>query len=76
MGARVSDRDREKGAQLRAEQIQKKVRSRSMSEASRNMGERLRKMNDQASTLDKRLSQHAEESRRWHRSWDDSPRLD
>ncbi len=68
MGARVSDRDREKGAQLRAEHIQKNVRSRGMGEASRNMGERLRKMNDQASTLDKRLSQHADESRRWHRS--------
>ena len=47
-----------------------------MSEASRNMGERLREMNDQASTLDKRLSQHAGEGRRWHGSWDDSPRLD
>ena len=76
MGARVPYRNLDKGAQLRAEQIEKKVRSRSMSEASRNMGERLRKMDDQASTLDKRLSRHAEESHRWHRSWDDPPRLD
>ena len=39
------------------------------------MGERLRKMNDQASTLDKRLRLHAEESKSWHATWDDQPRL-
>ena len=70
----MSDRDREKGAQLRAERIQKKVRSRSMSKASRSMGERLREMNDQASTLDKQLSRQAGEGQRWHRIWDDPPR--
>ena len=70
----MSERDREKGAQLRAERIQKKVRSRGMNEASRNMGERLRKMNDQSNSLDKRLSRHAEEGQRWHRIWDDPAR--
>ena len=39
------------------------------------MGERLRKMNDQASTLDKRLRLHAEESKGWHETWDDQPML-
>jgi hypothetical protein len=40
------------------------------------MDERLRKMNDQASTLDKRLSRHAEESQSWHTTWDDPSSLD
>jgi hypothetical protein len=35
----------------------------------------VRKMNDQASLLDKRLSRHAEESQRWHGTWEDPPRL-
>jgi hypothetical protein len=39
------------------------------------MGERLRKMNDRASLLDKRLRLHAEESKRWHTTWDDPSRL-
>jgi hypothetical protein len=39
------------------------------------MGERLRLMNDQASLLDKRLSRHAEESKRWHTTWDDPAKL-
>jgi hypothetical protein len=30
-------------------------------------------MNDQASTLDKRLRGHAEESKSWHIAWDDPP---
>ena len=72
----MSERDRDRGAEQRAERIRRRVRSRNMSRASRNMGERLRKMNDQASTLDKRLSRHAEESQRWHTTWDDPPRLD
>jgi hypothetical protein len=38
------------------------------------MDERLRKMNDQASTLDKRLRRHAEEGMRWHTTWDDTSR--
>ena len=46
-----------------------------MSRASRSMDERLRKMNDQARTLDKRLHRHAEESERWHATWDDPPKL-
>jgi hypothetical protein len=46
-----------------------------MSRASKSMDERLRKMNDQASTLDKRLSRHAEEGMRWHTTWDDPWRL-
>ena len=49
-------------------------RSRSMSRASKSMDERLRKMNDQASLLDKRLSRHAEESKSWHTTWDDTSR--
>ena len=39
------------------------------------MDERLRKMNDQVSVLDKRLSRHAEESKGWHARWDDPPSL-
>jgi hypothetical protein len=39
------------------------------------MDERLRKMNEQAGLLDKRLSLHAEESERWHMIWDDPSRL-
>jgi hypothetical protein len=73
---RVSERDRDRGAELRAERVRWRGRSRNMSRASKSMDERLRKMNDQASTLDKRLSRHAEESQRWHTTWDDPPRLD
>jgi hypothetical protein len=47
-----------------------------MSRASLSMGERLRKMNDQASLLDKRLRLHSEESKSWHTPWDDLWRLD
>jgi hypothetical protein len=71
----VPERDRDRGAEQRAERIRWRGRSRSMSRASRNMGERLRKMNAQASLLDKRLSLHAEESKSWHATWDDPPRL-
>jgi hypothetical protein len=71
----VSERDRDRGAELRAERIRWRGRSRSMSRVSRNMDERLRKMNDQASLLDKRLSRHAEESKRWHTTWDEPSRL-
>jgi hypothetical protein len=73
---RVSEEDRDRGAELRAERIRWRGRSRSMSRASRKMDERLRKMNDQASTLDKRLSRHAEESQSWHTTWDDPSSLD
>ena len=71
----MSERARGRQAELRAKRIRWRGRSRSMSKASRNMDESLRKMNDQAGILDKRLRHHAEESRRWHRSWDDPPRL-
>ena len=62
------EQDRDRGAKLRAERVRWKGRSRSMSRASKNMDERLRKMRDQASTLDKRLSRHAEEGMRWDRN--------
>jgi hypothetical protein len=67
----VSDRDRNRGAELRAERMQRRVRSRRMSQASRNIDEHLRQMNEQASLLDKRLGRHGEESESWHRTWDD-----
>ena len=67
----MSDRSRGRGAEVRAERIQRRVRSRSMSQASRNMDEHLRQMNDQASLLDKRLGRHGEQSKSWHRKWDD-----
>jgi hypothetical protein len=71
----VSERDRERGAELRAERIRWRGRSRNMNRASRNMDEHLRKMKDQGSTLNRRLRRHAEESARWHTNWDDPPRL-
>jgi hypothetical protein len=67
----VSDRNRGRGAELRAERIQRRVRSRRMSKASRNMDEHLRQMTDQASVLDKHLRRLAEESESWHRKWDE-----
>jgi hypothetical protein len=67
----VSDRDRGRGAELRAEQIQRRVRSRTLSQASRHMDEHLRQMDEEASLLDKRLRRHGEESESWHRKWDD-----
>jgi hypothetical protein len=42
-----------------------------MSQASRNMDEHLRQMNEQASLLDKRLRRQGEESEGWHKKWDD-----
>jgi hypothetical protein len=69
----MSERDRDRGAEQRAERVRWKGRSRNMSQASRSMDERLRKMSDQASTLDKRLHGHAEESKRWHTAWDVPP---
>ena len=67
----MSDRDRNRGAELRAERMQRRVRSRRMSESSRNIDEHLRQMNEQATLLDKRLGRHGEESESWHRKWDD-----
>jgi hypothetical protein len=42
-----------------------------MSQALRNMDEHLRRMNDQANLLDKRLRRHGEESESWHKKWGD-----
>ena len=67
----MSDRDRGRAAELRAERIGWRGRTRSMSQASRNMDNHLRKMNVEASLLDKPLRRHAEESESWHRKWDD-----
>jgi hypothetical protein len=67
----VADRGRSRGAELRAERIQRRVRSRRMSQASRNMDEHLRQMNEQAGLLDRCLRRHGEESESWHRKWDD-----
>ena len=70
----MSERNRSRGAELRAERVRWRGRSRNVSQALRSMNERLRKMRDQGSTLDKRLHRHAEESERWHMAWDDPPR--
>ena len=68
----MSDRDRRgRAAELRAERIQRRVRSRTMSKPWRNIDEHLRQMNDQASLLDKRLRRHGEDSQSWHRKWDE-----
>jgi hypothetical protein len=67
----MTDRDRGRAADLRAERIQRRIRSRRMSQASRNMDEHLRRMIDQASLLDKRLRRHGEESESWHKKWGD-----
>jgi hypothetical protein len=58
----VSDRERSRGAERRAERIRWRGRSRQMSQASRNIDEHLRQMNEQASLLDKSLRRHGEES--------------
>jgi hypothetical protein len=70
----MSIRYRDRAAQMRAERVRWRGRSRSMSQASRNMDERLRRMNVQASALDMRLHRHAENSASWHAKWDDLPR--
>ncbi len=62
----MSDRDRGRVAELRAERTRWRGRSRLTSRASRNMDERLREMNGWASALDKRLRRHAEHSASWH----------
>ena len=67
----MSERDRNRGAELRAERVRWRERSRDATQASRSMNERLRKMSDQGSNLDKRLRRHADDSERWHAAWDD-----
>ncbi len=69
----MSARDRDRDAQLRAERIRWRRRSRRMNQALRNLYERLRRMNERASLLDKRLRRHAEKAESWHRTWDDPP---
>jgi hypothetical protein len=69
----MSVRERGRAAELRAERVRWRRRSRSISQASRNMGERLRRMNLRASALDMRLHRHAEKSASWHSTWDDAP---
>ena len=70
----MPDPGRNKGAELRAERIRRRGRSRGPSQASRSMDGRLREMNDQASLLDGRLRRHTDESNGWHKLWDDPPR--
>jgi hypothetical protein len=68
----MSIRDRGgRAAQMRAERVRWRGRSRLMSQASRNMDERLRRMNERASALDMRLHRHAEKNASWHAKWDD-----
>jgi predicted nuclease with TOPRIM domain len=67
----VSERDHNRGAELRAERVRWRERSRDATQASRSMNERLRKMSEQGSNLDKRLRRHADDSERWHTAWDD-----
>jgi hypothetical protein len=70
----VPDRGRGGQAQLRAERVAWRKRSRSMNRASRGLDERLGKMNRGAAALDRRLWHHAEASRLWHLKWDDPKR--
>lgn len=67
----MSERNRSRGAELRAERVRWRERSRDATQASRSMNERLRKMSEQGSNLDKRLRRHADDSERWHTAWDD-----
>ena len=72
----MSERDQGgRTAELRAERIRWKGRSRSMSQASRSMDAQPQKTNEEASVLDKCLGRHADESAGWHKKWDDPPRL-
>ena len=66
----MSNEDRGRQAELRAERIRWTGRSRSMNQASRSLDERLRRMNRGANALDKRLRHHGEESASWHTKWD------
>ena len=62
-----------KAPERRAERIEWRKRSHLISQASRNMYERLREMNGWASALDEHLRRHAQEIAIWHRKWDDPP---
>lgn len=67
----MMERDRDRAAQLRAERIGWRGNSRLITQAARSMDERLRRMDGQASTLDRRLRRHADESTTWHSKWDE-----
>jgi hypothetical protein len=67
----VLDRDRNRAAEQRGDQIGWKKRPPSTSQASRTMDEHLRQMSERASVLDKRLRRHGEKSGDWHKKWDD-----
>jgi hypothetical protein len=71
----VPVRDGGKAAEMRAERVRWRGRSHGISQASRDLGERLRRMNVRASALDVRLRRHAENSAGWHSKWDDPIRL-
>jgi hypothetical protein len=58
----VSERDRSRGAELRAERIRWRGRSRNMNQASRSMDEHLRKMKDQGSSVLPRRQEVADRS--------------
>ena len=68
-GERVSDRGRDRQAELQAERIGWRARSRSMNRASRSLDERLGKMNGGVAALDRRLWHQAGASRAWHLTW-------
>ena len=65
----MSDRDGNGAAELRAERIGWRARSRSMNRASRSLDERLGKMNGGVAALVRRLWHQAEASRAWHLTW-------
>ncbi len=68
----MSVRDRGgRAAEMRAERVRWRGRSRLMSQASQTMDERLRRMNVRASALDTHLRRHAEKNASWHAKWDD-----
>ncbi len=67
----ISTRERDREARERAERIRRRTIARSMSGASKRLGERLQRMEALARELDKRLARHAEERRKWHSAWDD-----
>lgn len=71
----MSDKDGVRAAELRAERIGWKERSRSMSQASRSMDGPLRLMKERAGELDLRLRRHREERAVWHRKWGDPQEL-
>jgi hypothetical protein len=67
----MTERDRERAARLRANRIAWRGDSRLKTRAARSMDESLRRMDERASTLDRRLRRHADESATWHEKWDE-----